>query len=650
MRRKMNMINIVPAFTKAPDFTISEIRRQAADAKLGKFALSFSFHPEGTPARNKIAHLCNHFRTVAEGLRDTKIELGILIQSTQGHGWNGKVPLTRETWQQIVNYDGTVSPRMCPSDPDFRAYVREAVSECVRAGAAFLLVDDDFGLRVNECFCPRHIAMYNAALGKNYTIEEIRKIIDERSWQDPEVMTISQVRLETALDFAKDIRSAIDSVNPDIRCGLCTPWAGHTFVGPSAKILAGRTEPFIRINNAIYGMQNPLNFIELTQQTLRVKYQAPEVKDFIDEADTFPQNYYSESAAAFHSHICNAVLNGLSGCKLWTSEFNNPADSGSQRRYESYLSEYHGFYEELLNTVDGIRWQGTSGLLFHAGYGLHPIRCGGALSTRDWCVSMLGPYAFPIRYAETGNGGIYTLCGGDAAHFSDDQIRTLLAGRVLIDSEAAKKLTARGFAPLMGVEASDGPDDFAFSREIHAGSRLGVGFMWEPSAAALKPLSDKVKVVTELCAGLAFTADYTPVAPGMTFFRNELGGRVAVTALSVTMPFYKTMRPPRRIFLREALDFLAGGTLEMSVENADQQVFVRHGILKDGAELLALHNLALDPLPCIDVRLKRDPRTVEQLDPAGTWSAVPFRRTDAETVRLDCDLNCCLPRVFRFRF
>ena len=256
----------------------------------------------------------------------------------------------------------------------------------------------------------------------------------------------------------------------------------------------------------------------------------------------------------------------------------------------------------------------------------------------------------PIRYAEIGGDGIYTLSGGDAAHFTDEQIRTLLAGRLLIDSEAAKQLTARGFAPLMGVEATDGPDDFAFSREIHATSGIGSSFMWEPAAAALKPLSGEVEVVTRLCAGLSFIGDYAPVAPGMTFFRNELGGRIAVTALSVAMPFYKTMRPPRRIFLREALDFLAGGMLEMSVENADQQIFVRHGILRDGAELLALHNLALDPLPCIDVRLKRTPQTVEQLDPCGTWSAVPFRRTDAETVRLDCGLACCLPRIFRFRF
>jgi len=648
MRKEMNMINIVPAFLKDPEFNIAEIKRQAKEARLNKFALCLSFHPEGTPAADKIPILCNHFRKVLEGLKGTGIELGILIQSTQGHGWNGKVPLTQEPWQQIIHYDGEVSPRMCSLDPGFCAYVSEAVAECTRTGAAFLLVDDDFGPRYKECFCPRHVAMFNKMLGKNYTREEMQKMIDERPWNDPEVSVIAQGRFEIAMDYARLIRAAIDSVNPNIRCGLCTPWAGHNFVGDSALILAGKTEPFIRINNAIYGMQNPLNFIGLMQQTHRVKFQAPGVREFIDEADTFPQNYYSESAAAFHSHICNAILNGLCGCKLWTSEFNNPADSGSQRRYEAYLGTYHDFYNELLTAVDGIRWQGPAGLNYHAAYGMHTVTALGALWTTDWCTGMLGPYAFPIRYDAPGTKGIYTLSGEEMKHFTDEQIRQMLSASVLIDSVAAKELTKRGFAKLMGVEAADGGENFAFSREIHAKTGLGVGYMWEPMSAELKVLSDKVQVVTNLCNG-TFWNFYT-VAPGMTFFTNKLGGRVVVTALSAGMPFYKTMRPPRRIFLQEALDFLAGSMLEMSVENADQQVLVRHGMLKDGAELLALHNLAVDKLQSLDIRLKRDPASVKKLNADGTWSAVAFKRTSETVVNLDCELVCCLPQIFRFEF
>jgi len=648
MRKQMNMINIVPAFLKAPEFNISEIIRQAKDARLNRFALSLSFHPEGTPAADKIPILCDHFRKVADGLKGTGIELGILIQSTQGHGWNGKVPLTQEPWRQVVYCDGTVSPRICSLDPGFRDYIYQAFAECARCSPAFLLVDDDSGPRRKECFCPLHVAMYNRMLGKNYTREEMQKMLDERPWDDPEVRVISQGRYETAVEYARLMRSAIDSVNPDLRCGLCTPDCKN-YYGDTALILAGKNKPFIRVSNAIYGMLNPLShFILIMQATYREKYQAPGVTEFLDESDTFPQNLYSVGAAVFHSHICNAVLNGLSGCKLWISEFNNPADSGSQRRYEMYLRTYHDFYEELLNTVDGVRWQGPAGLNFHVAYGMHPVKSIDAIYTMDWCRSMLGPYAFPVRYAEPGNSGIYTLCGGEMKHFSDEQIRQMLSASVLIDAGAAKELTKRGFAELMGVEAADGGENFAFSREIHARTGLGAGYMWDPMSAELKVLSPGVKVVTNLCNGTF--GDFHPVAPGMTFFANELGGRVAVTALSTAMPFYKTILPPRRIFLQEALDFLAGGILEMSVENADQQVIVRHGILKDGAELLALHNVAVDTLPHLDIRLKRDPKSVKKLNPDGTWSSVTFKHTADTVIRLDCELVRCLPQVFRFEF
>jgi len=650
MRKKLNMINIVPAFLKNPEFNISEIKRQAKDARLNRFALCLSFHPEGTPAANKIPILCNHFRKVSEGLKSTGIELGILIQSTQGHGWNGKVPLTQEPWQQIVYYDGKRSPRMCSLDPGFRDYVVQAITECVRCNPAFLLVDDDFGPRYEECFCPLHVAKYNEMLGKNYTREEMRKMIDERPYDDPEVKRISQGRYDAALEYAKLIRKAIDSVNPDLRCGLCLPEC-RNFFGDSAKILAGKTEPFVRIGGAWYGMSNLLEYAPWTmQEAARDTYHASGITECLDETDTFPQNYYSESAAAFHSHICTAILNGLSGCKLWTSEFNNPADSGSQRRYEAYLGTYHDFYEELFNVVDGIRWQGPAGLKFRLdfAFGMHPVKSFHALTTMDWCRSMLAPYAFPVRYAEPGSNGIYTLCGEEIGYFSDDQIRQMLSASAIIDSVAAKELTKRGFAKLMGVEATDGGEGFAFSREIHAQTGLGVGYMWEPMAAELKVLSPDVKVVTNLCNGTFW--EFHPVAPGMTFFTNELGGRVVVTALSVSMPFYKTMRPPRRVFLQEALDFLAGGLLEMSVENADQQVIVRHGILKDGTELLALHNIAVDALPSLNIRLKRDPVSVKKLSPDGTWSNVAFERISDTIIRLDCELVCCLPQVFRFEF
>ena len=652
MRKQMNMINIVPVFVGSEDFTVSEIIRQHKETGLTRFALCLSYHPQGTPARNLIPILCGTFTVIRDALKDyPQIDLGALIQSTQGHGWNGKVPLTYEPWQQIINLNGSISPRMCFLTEGFRAYIAEAIEETVRAGANFLLIDDDFGMRHMECFCPQHMAEYNKALGKNYSLEDFQEILQNRPYNDPEAQTIIKTRYEGILSFARLIRQAVDKVNPDVTCGFCTPWLGYGFAGEVTRILAGKTEPFARINNAIYLSADPTVFYYITAKTNRVKYhyEVAGVHNFIAESDTFPQNYYSESARHFHSHISNGIVNGLSGSKLWTSEFNNPVDISSQQHYEYYLDKYRNFYNELLNTVQNIQWQGVSAPLFVSPLKDHPFLV--ADWWVDWCHVILGPFAFPIHYQEPGKKGIYALAAKDAELMSDEDLKKLLASPVLIDSLAAKELTRRGFAELMGVNADDGGSDFVFSMEYHAESNMKCGYMWEERSACLTPLSDDVKVLTTVCSGASRGKDFNVVAPGMTYYENKLGGRVVVTAWTPELPSHLTMRPIRREWLKIALDHLSDrGVFEMSVENAQHQVLVRYGVLEDSKELLYALNLTADPLTCLDLRLARTPAAAEKLLADGTWEKVETRRISPDIVRVECPAELAMPVVIRFSF
>lgn len=634
----MLMINIVPVFEDHVEFAVSEIRRQAREVGLHRFALSMSFHPEGTPARDKIGRLTALIRQVREGLADADVELGVLIQSTMGHGWNGKVPLTNEPWQKIVRLDGSESPRMCPLDPGFSDYIHDCIAAVVREHVAFMLVDDDFGLRDGECFCPLHIAACNKALGKDYSFEDYRKMIEERPWDDPEVMTVSRLRRDTILPLARIIRAAIDEVDPDLRCGFCTPYAGHGAAQDIALALAGKTRPFVRVNNNVYGMTPSLVLPHIVASTHRVRYLMPQIPDVIDEADTFPQNYYSESAAAFHTHVTLAFLDGLVGCKLWTSEFNNPVDTGSQRDYERYLKEYMPFYREILRSVDGIRWKGVSETLFRPETALHPTCLNEALPGVDWNIQQVGCYGFPVRYEAPSAEGIYAISVREAEMMTDDEIRLLLSGALLVDSFSAKKLTKRGFAAELGVEATDGGDDFVFS-----------GMMKEDRHALLKPIAEDLEVASYFTQGGARSDTFRRVAPSMTFYRNSLGGRVVVTGWTPSMPFYKTTRPPRRITLQRALDFLEGGPVEMGAETG-RQVLVRHGVMKDGAELVAFINLSFDSFDGLPTRLVREPVSVERLLPSGEWEPLGWERTDGEHVRLEVKSVICDPIVCRFRF
>ena len=652
--RKMNLFNVVPVFGDKPEFTVSEILRQKEEAGIDKVALCLSYHPQCTPAANLIPRLCGLFKTVKAGVEGHGIELGVLIQSTQGHGWNGKVPLTQEPWQQIIELDGKVSPRMCMLDPGFYGYIQQAITETVKAGAAFLLIDDDFGLRYKECFCPRHLKMYGEALGREVTREELEKMCAERPVDDPEVLKLGEVRMQNVLTFADQIRSAIDAVDPSIRCGMCTPFNGYGFVGPVALHLAGKTEPFIRINCAVYGMQAPSALYNASDMIWHVKhYIGDSVKDLVAESDTFNQNYYSESARLFHAHVTNGFLCGLNGSKLWTSEFNNPVDTSSQKRYEEKLLKNKGLYAELLKIMTDATWEGIAAPLYKVKTAMHPAVIAAQAQSNwigCWQNPLVGSYSFPITYAEPGKAAITAVTKYDVDNMSDTELDALFTRGVLIDSHAAITLTERGYAKLMGVEASRGDADFHFTHEYNEEQNLSASMMWDESMAELKPLSDETKAVTWLCRGPARSATHEKVAPGTTFFTNEKGGRVAVTAWTPEQPYYKTMRPVRREWLQLIFDFLNGSTLEMGLDNADQQMLVRHNKLTDGRELLSIINLNLDELDELIVHLTRTPAYVEKLMPDGSWKEVPFARKNALQLTISEPVKICDPLILRFTF
>lgn len=642
-----NVIGIIP---NHEDFAVSEILRQHREVGLDRFLVSLSFHPQMTPASNLIPVLCRRFAYVRDAVAGHGIELAVLIQSTVGHGWNGKVPLTEEPWQKVVYVNGQESPRMCHYDEGFRKYVYDCIAAISRERPSLLLIDDDVGVRMRECFCPKHIEALNKALGVSYSREDYEKLCSPSKIDDPVFAEIAVVFRDICVDFAKVIRSAVDSVDPTIRCGLCCCYGGYFNHAEVAKALAGNTEPFIRINNAVYGNKHPDSLVSVFRSASRVLKQIEGIDTVLDETDTCPHNYMSESAAMFHSHITNAMLSGFSGCKLWTSEFKVPVNKGSQARYEKKLRDYRGFYGTLNKLAKEIVWQGVSGLAFKlpdtiAG---HPTNSAWGISGNISSHCIEGMYALPLRYEDVDVPGISFLRASDVVSMKDEQLRLLLSNKVVVDSLAAREVCKRGMADLIGVNADEGDRDFFFSSEQNSAGTIDTAVLWEESNSYLKPLSDKVEILSYFCKGQRFIDAYRAF-PGSTYYRNPLGGEIVVLGWSLDVNFFKMYIPSRRDLLLEALDRLSNGIFEMAVESGEQSL-VRHGILKDGSELLAVTQLGLDDDDTLLVRMKRTPIKAELLQPNGSWSTVDFSRKDETTVCFNVRISPCNPVALRLSF
>lgn len=622
-------INIVPVYPDRPDFVVKEIFRQAGALGIRRFALSLSFHPQTTPARDLIAPLCAVFREIREALEkeNKAVELGALIQSHSGHGWNGRVPLTNEKWQKIVNSDGTLSPRFCALDKDFQGYVEEIVDSIVREKPAFLLIDDDFGPRDWECYCPLHCKRYREVLGnKAYTDEQIRNIVRTRPWNDPEVAKISKARADSVIPLAKLIRRTIDKINPSLRCGICVG-VNYGFGHKIAKALAGsRTAPFIRLGNGIYGCKPPTAFYSSVRKTYRMLDILSMVEDILNEADTFPQNQWSTSAEMLGAQTAFGLWAGIKGAKMWLAEYECPFDRGSQNGFEKLLIKRGGMHHELLRLGRAIKRDGVASPLYKLGdLANNSEKAGAWLYGADWGDALLGPFGIPVCWDTPGGKEVYALCGFDAQYLSDRAIKKLLSGKLIIDSTAAKQLTERGFASLMGVSADNGDESFFFSREDFVeDSNIRMNLMWEESMARLIPCSPKVEALTVFKYPRG-VIDKAPceVAPGMTLFENRLGGRVCVTGWSPMEPFYKKFRITRRFFLYKAFEWLCGSVPDCTFADYGHTL-IQTGILPNGERVMFAMNLSTDSREKLSIYLKQIPNRAELLCEDGRWKKVSF--------------------------
>lgn len=188
-------------------------------------------------------------------------EVGVWIP-TIGHGG----PLAgdcggafRGGFTNIVGLKGvSAGDSFCPLDPAFSAAICARVRGIAEAGAKMIMIDDDFRLSTRGdcgCTCERHLAEYRRRLGENLAREEIlTKAFSGGANRYRDVWY--DLMGDTLRGFARQMREAVDSVDPSVRLGACscmTVWdADGVDSIELARILAGTTKPFLRLIGAAY--------------------------------------------------------------------------------------------------------------------------------------------------------------------------------------------------------------------------------------------------------------------------------------------------------------------------------------------------------------------------------------------------------------
>ncbi len=650
--KKMNFISITYFNPAQVPYMITEAKRAAAASGITKNAYNMSIMPTGKEPIKVVETYANAFGELKAGLKDSNIEVGILVQSLVGHGWAGAAT-TENPMEYSINQKNQTVYRHCMLDPKFRQYTFDAMVLLAKQHPAFFLMDDDMRTINNssngvECFCASHMKLYNEKMPKKFSsAQELIAYLEKAPADDPCVKIFEAERRATLLGYAKLVRDAIDSVDPSIKCGYCSGGGEYLLAGEIARTLAGKNESFMRINDGNYLEGMTQEFNEVMYHCAFKARAAGNVDYILDESDTCPHSRYAKSAISMHSHITGAILNGASGGKLWITNLLNKDVKTSTAAYEKILKENRLFYDALLAEMPHITWLGPVTPLVDVTKDFNPARALRSFANlHDWQIVLCNRYGIPAHYEYVDGKAVYLVDGTIAECLTDEELKTILSSKAIVDGYAALKIAERGMASYLGCVPKK-----EFYRT--SGEKMCIEPYWtmryqnNGTLPKLTDVNQNAIMLGELSIVDKATGKRTFVAPGTILYKNPAGGTVITRSIGVGYNPYNDRAPEIKAFLLELLRRLDSEVVPFYA-GEEQPIYLRCGRRDDGGYMIALVNLGFDALENIDLRTREKVHSVEFLDGDGVYKPLKFT-FNGRGVTIDKQVPCYGNIILRVR-
>ena len=621
----------------------------------GPHAVNTQFNRMGVDEYRKLGE---KIADVHANLAGTDIEIGWWLAPTLRQGRD--VP-----GQHVVDCEGHVSDAVCPLDQGFKRRMIDGIAATCSAGRPFIVFfEDDYELMwhrgmngLGGCFCDHHLAAFAERYGKRLSAVEIAAAFRKRTKEnEPLRQTFADTQKASLVQFAHDVRRAIDSVDPAIRTCLCQSYRvdldGDT-TEAIARAFAGGTRPAVRIYGARYNNENQA--VKLPQTLAHTAWSAatlPKDIEIIHESDPYPHNRFFSAAAFLGSEIACAFMCGVHDSYLYCSQYlDDPFEDGG---YADWFNCNRRRLEVVRDFRAKARPVGVS-ISFNPKehYLVREPAPGRKLDFLNDGAYFLGKLGFP--YAAVG-GEVTILSAQSADQMTDDEIRRALSGGVLLDGAAALALSERGFNELLGVVPTR-VDRLPVTKErilAAAGCRRRgknvncwlldpVGGVEASVLLKLAPLS-----------GAESWAEYVgpagdSVAPSITYFSNALGGRVAVLSQGLSGNRSSGIYSPRKQELFANLfGRLSQGRLDVCAPETPC-TWVLACVSGDGGEMLVMvNNLAGETRDDVVLRLseKWQGAGVARLGMDGVWQ--PLGKAGNQAWRPPIAFQHMTPEFFRF--
>ncbi len=599
-----------------------------------------SLHPVGNPPINNARRYIESFRAFKRELEGEGIHIGVLVQSILGHSW-ARVAAMDDSWTAAVDCNGKTK-RFCSASPGFAAYITEVISMLARENPAFILTDDDVRAFSHdaECFCARHVALFNSRRGTSYTSEELREKLASARQDDSDHLAFCTMQREMQENLGRRIRAAIDSVDASIPGGICIARTEQRFCAMHARTMAAKGQtPLMRAATGSY--LERMSAANAPNTACRMMGFAEYYKDYgidiICESDTCPHNQWSKSSRSLMTHMATAAFAGMKGAKTWYLN-GHKGKFAVTRSYTDELARNRGFLPALAAEVKGSRWEGIASPCFTNFPAWHVVtnQFDFFVETESAAGALFPVLGIPYRVSrEFDEDGIYALeSAAEVARLSDDDLRRMFSRKVVVFGPAVLAIAKRGLCALTGVKAEE--RDLFFTCEHDNALDVDMGASMKDGTVAFDVLPG-AQVLSSLGSRPFYgSSQYVPATAAAVLYDNTLGGKSLSLQYHFGVSAFCQYSEARRASLLGMLGKLNGGPLPFTLAH-DQDITVLVRRREDGTRILFVENLNADPVACLVLNVPAGDWRVERLCGDGAWRSVKAERDG--TGRIVCDVG-----------
>ena len=288
------MYNIyIPTVVTAPAYNRENILSELKRADATRVFLAIGCLEYGTDSNKSYIDI---LRSDIPYFKENGFEVGVWLWGTMIKG--------DHPFAHITSPDGNcVTHHACPSDEKFRKYMGDFISEVVSLSPDLIMFDDDmrFGNLHDSvgCYCNNHLEMMSEKLSEKV---QLNGLYDKMFSGKPNKYRSAFIKSlgESFENYCKEMRMAVDKVNPNVRLGFCACISNYDADGTDAfrmsKILAGNTKPFLRLIGAPYwgalrNWSNRISDVIEFERAERSWYTDNDIEIF-SEGDCYPRPRY----------------------------------------------------------------------------------------------------------------------------------------------------------------------------------------------------------------------------------------------------------------------------------------------------------------------------------------------------------------------